>query len=152
MSTSKPRITITLEPHPYEVLRRLSAVNGNSMSSIITQLLDVGIGPLERMVVVAEQLQAMPQEARQEVSDSIHRAEAKLMPIMIDALDQADFFIRDAEARVVPPLQKPSREGSRLRGEGVGDLRVSAKKTPRPVTRGSGHPKAQKTGSRRGRV
>lgn len=50
MATSKPRITVTIDPAVHETLRQLSELQGVSMSSIVSDLL-VTIDPVQRRVV-----------------------------------------------------------------------------------------------------
>ena len=85
MSTSKPRITLTLEPAVYEVLRRLSSASGDSMSAVVTSFLDVAVPQMDRMVTILEQAKAIPQQARDELLGSLERGEAKLLSALDDA-------------------------------------------------------------------
>jgi hypothetical protein len=147
MSTTKPRITLTLEPRAYEIVRRLAAANGASMSSTITEFLDVALPPMERLVVVLEQAVAMPEATRQQVRDSIGRAEAKLLPALAGNLAQMDFLIeatgREIERAVQPQPERRSRDG------GGGTKRGG---TPGLVTRGSGPQKRPIKGAKNGRL
>jgi hypothetical protein len=136
MPTEKPRITISMEPHAYEVVRRLSAASGESMSRVVTQFLDVAVAPMERMVVVLEQAKAMPKETTEAVRASILRAEAKLLPkVMANIVEQNDLFLAE--------WAKPAL----AEGAGEAEPRTRPKKrpsTPVPVTRGSGPRKVAK--------
>lgn len=125
MSTTKPRITITLEEHQHEVLRRLAAASGDSMSQIVAGFVDLAVPSLERVVLVMERANAAPQEVRTGLADAISRAEQELMPGIVAGLDQADLFLAEVAKAAAP---KDS--------------------TPVPVTRGSG---GGKTLTRRGR-
>ena len=138
MATEKPRITITLEPRVYEVVRRLSAASGDSMSRVVTQFLDVAVPPMERMVVVLEQAKAMPKETADAVRASILRAEAKLLPsVMANFVEQNDMFLAEFAKPTAPAALAP--EG-RAR-----PARVAL--TPVAVTRGSGPRKVAKGGA-----
>jgi hypothetical protein len=75
MPTAKPRITITLEPHPHEVLSRLSAVGGQSMSSIVSEYVNLALPSLERLVVVLEQASTAPKQAHAGLAAALERAE-----------------------------------------------------------------------------
>lgn len=50
MATSKPRITVTLDPAVYSTLQGLSDLQGCSMSSIVSDLL-VLVDPVQRQVL-----------------------------------------------------------------------------------------------------
>lgn len=136
MSTSKPRITLTLEPHAYEVVRRLSAAGGASMSATITGFLDVALPAMERMVVVMEAAKGMPEKTRAEMRESVDRAEAALLPVLTQVVEQADMFIA-AEALLIK-----ARDGDEVRSRSARPKVVS---TPVPVTRGSGQTNREKT-------
>lgn len=143
MATNKPRITLSLEPHVYEVLRRMSEAGGKSMSSSVTGLLDVALPALERMVVVMEAAKAAPEQTMQEVGDMVARAEARVLPAIAALVDQSDLFL--------------AQELERHRGRAAGGAaaRIAAPvggSTPVPVTRGSGRQKGRKSGVKHGRV
>ncbi len=146
MSTTKPRITLTLEPRAYEIVRRLAAANGTSMSATIAEFLDVALAPMERLVVVLEQASAMPQATREQVRESIGRAEAKLFPALAGSLAQMDFLI-DATGREIERAAGAQPE-RRSRDGGAGAKR----QTPGPVTRGSGPRKVALKGAKNGRL
>lgn len=95
MPTSKPRITITLEPHAHEVLSRLSSASRQSMASIVTEILDTAIPSLERVVVVLERAATASQEVRDGVAAAVERAERELMPTLLAAAGQSDLFLAD---------------------------------------------------------
>jgi hypothetical protein len=135
MATTKPRITISLEPHVYEVLRRLSFAGGRPMSAAVTGFLDVALPALERMVVVMEAAKGMPQKARAELKASLDRAEAELLPAVAAVVDQSDMFLDEALTAA------RARNGAEVRGRSP---RPKAVSTPVPVTRGSGRTKAAK--------
>lgn len=95
MPTSKPRITITLEPHAHEVLSRLSSASRQSMASIVTEILDTAIPSLERVVVVLERAATATEEVRAGVAAAVERAERELMPELLAAAGQSDLFLAD---------------------------------------------------------
>ena len=80
MTTTKPRITITLEEEAYALLQRMSAQRGKSMSAIVTDLLDSAAPSLERAAVLLQQAQ-MTQEEEVE-----REVEALLHPKMSDTM------------------------------------------------------------------
>ena len=131
MPTTKPRITLTLEPHVYEVLRRLSAASGDSMSEIVAEIVGVAVPSLERVVVVLERARAAPQEVRAGLAAAIDRAERQFLPAVRNALDHQDLFFADMEGATRAPKRRS---------------------TPGPVTRGSGTGKTRKKPTRRGKV
>ena len=138
MATSKPRITITLEPRVYEVVARLSRANGESMSSIVTGFLEVAVPPMERMVVLMEQALAAPEEARAGLAASLAEAEKRILPDLVHAIGQADMFVVEATKDVKRAAPRSGAE--RPRGA------PGALPTPVAVTRGSGPRKGAPAG------
>jgi hypothetical protein len=146
MPTAKPRITITLEPRTHEVLARLSAAGGDSMSALVTQFVDLAVPSMERLVVVLERARAAPEETRAGLAAAIDRAERNLMPALQAAVDQRDLFLADLESktgREAAAAGAPAQRGRRASRAGGGKG-----STPVPVTRGSG----RHTGGSAGRV
>jgi hypothetical protein len=169
MSTKKPRITITLEPHAHEVLTRLSAVGGDSMSQIVAQFVDLALPSLERLVVVLERARSAAKETHVGLAAALERAERDLMPAIEGALKQGDMFFRDLEAVAsdVPQSDAQQPAAARLAG-GLVSIPTSSTaqaealpavppaasvspSTPVPVTRGSGTPECYKLPAKRGR-
>jgi uncharacterized protein (DUF1778 family) len=147
MATTKPRITVTLQPHSYDVIRRLAAAGGETMSKIVGDMLDVAIPSLERVVLVMEQAASMSQEAREGMRASFARAEADMAPGLANLIEQRDAFIDD----VVGAIEPDGKAKKRLTGAGEGAPAATARtapaaakkakkegSTPVPVTRGSG--------------
>jgi hypothetical protein len=153
MPTTKPRLTITLEPRTHQVLARLSRAGGDSMSSLITQFVDLAVPSMERLVVILEHAQRAPEEIKDGLRSALGRVEAETIPRVVEALGQGDLFIGDvalavhtASSRTAPPVaaaEARTPEGASRRG-----------KTPGLVTRGSGAPtrgaKAGRKGGRHG--
>lgn len=135
MATTKPRITITLEPRVYDIVSRLARANGESMSQIVTGFLDVAVPPMERMVLLMEQANAAPEEARAGLAASLARAEARVLPGLVKAVDQVDMFVA-GEIAAIEQRSLP-RSGGRAAQEAP-KRGVKRSVTPVPVTRGSG--------------
>lgn len=160
MATLKPRITITLDEHAHEVLRRLSAAGGNSMSAVVTDFLDVALPAMERMVVVLEQAKSANDEAKAAVRGSLDRAEAALLPTVTEAMANLnlDLFItgvaraphgwsegEEAAFREKSAAVYVREQAAKVASDGEAERRQlrprSGRLTPVPVTRGSGRSK-----------
>jgi len=72
MSTTKPRITITLDDKMHALLQRMSAQRGKSMSGIVTELLEGATPSLERAAVLLQQAQLTQEEVEREVEALLH--------------------------------------------------------------------------------
>lgn len=151
LSTKKPRITITLEPRAYEIITRLSAAGGSSMSEIVSGFIEVALGPMERMVVLMEQANDAPEEARVAVAAAVAQAERELLPGMTAMVAQNDMFLGALESAVgvSDAGLAPAPSGAAL-PHTAAPARASRKRsTPGSVIRGLGHPvPPMKTGKR----
>lgn len=131
MATTKPRVNVTLEPHRYELLKRLAALQGVSMSYLISDLLDTVAEPLERVCVVLEAASKAPQNVKEGLRTALDKAEREFLPRAAEVMDQADLFFAVATERLT--------EGGA--GDGAGRAApatgTGTAPDPRPVTRGS---------------
>lgn len=92
MATQKPRITITLEPHVYEVLTRLSELQGSPRARIVSDLLDSVVPVFERTCYVLQMAERATDGVNDDIRESLERSEAKLQAMMNDAMGQFDIF------------------------------------------------------------
>jgi hypothetical protein len=158
MPTENPRVNVTLRPHQYELLSRLSKAQGRSRSAVLVELLEMVTPVLERVVVVVEAASRAQTQARLGFIKSAEQAEAAILPHVQAALGQFDWLISEAEtAAHTPTASAPLAEGEGRKGAQPPRPRRSPKphgrrgKDPRPVTRGSGHkPKGGQNKRQRG--
>ena len=127
MATTKPRINVTLEPHRYALFKRLAALQGVSMSSLIGELLEAVAEPMERVCVVLEAAAKAPEELRTGLREAVDKAEASIMPNALSTLEQFDLFLGACEGMT----------GAATTGGRAADAGAVASPNPRPVTRGS---------------
>jgi hypothetical protein len=151
MATSKPRITITLEPRTYDVLSRMARVGDESMSQIVTSLIDLAVPSFERAVVLMERAAVAPDEVKDGLRAALHRADRAVLPRLLAAAEQGEMFLGDVESEVFPEGPVRSGGGQEV-GAGAGGRaapadqppapkrRKGAASPPVPVTRGVGTP------------
>lgn len=156
MATTKPRITITLEPRTYEVVSRMAKAGGESMSAVVTGIVDLAVPSFERAVAIVERAQSAGDEVRAGIKSALDRADRDLMPMLLEAVKQSDMFLAgvgheaaDGGAAPAPRRRRPVAGAAAPKvEEGVS--------TPVPVTRGSGgrQPGAKRAvkGAKRGPV
>lgn len=123
MTTTNPRITVTLQPQVHAVLKRLSALTKNSQSSLVGELLAESMPIFERMVEVldaAEQLRAKGMEATTEITDALKTAQHRLESQMGFSLEVMDLGNRP----ILEAAEKVQRRGA-------GDGKRSATPAPR---------------------
>lgn len=136
MPSVKPRLALTLPEHRHDLLKRLAGLQGVSMASVVTELLEECYPVLERVVVALEAAKSASESAKTGLRESCDKAIAEMEPYRDQFMDQFDLFMDGitrqaqggAEATETPP-----------RGGGLGAAAPSAASVnPRVVTRGSG--------------
>lgn len=80
MGTVKPRITVTLDLDDYELLKELSALNGESMSAIISGLVGAARPVLDRLVEFAKTFSDASAARQSDILALLEGAEAKVVP------------------------------------------------------------------------
>lgn len=130
MATTKPRITITLEKAQYELVRRMAKAQGQSMSSIVVETVEMIAPTMENVLVMLDSLANVREDVRQGLKQSAQRAEDIVTPLLGQALEQIDLFkkqISEAE-RQVPPTAVTAPASPRIARK--------SPKNPRPVITG----------------
>lgn len=122
MATTKPRITVTLEPDDYAIIRALSDMNGESMSSILAGLATVTRPVLSRVVEAGRAFEALSAQRQDAARDLLGDANAVIEPqlqsLQRDVLSLMDDFndalVIDPDPRFVIRGFRPPRETSPL--------------------------------------
>lgn len=94
MATTKPRITITLEPAQHDVLQRLAALQRAPMSRIVSDLLNEVTPTLEKLLITLEAASRAHQDVKANIRRTAEEAEAELQPLAAAALSQLDLFVQ----------------------------------------------------------
>lgn len=135
MATLKPRITISLNPHVYATVKRMSQLGGQPMASIISELLESVHEPLMRTVAFLEAAADAPQQVRDGLRQSFEAVEKDLYGVAGYTVSQIDWLTDQMQSGGVGhgggDALAAHRPGSKLRSAG-------RESTPVPVTRGSG--------------
>ncbi len=104
MATSKPRVNVTLEPEVYELLKRLSRLNGESMSKIIGDFLDSVTPVLARVADVLETAANVQDEARDDLRRIAEESERQFTPLYNQGMAFFDGVMTETEAALDPRL------------------------------------------------
>lgn len=144
MATTKPRITITLEPAAYNALRGLSTFSGEAMSSIVSEFLMMALPTLERMAATAQRISEAKGAELERIRTQIHDAQEVFEPLAMATLAQADFFLGQV-------AQEAPRGASATRGAS-GATVDSSPRTNRGVTPTPAKPLKPKPGAAAGEV
>ncbi len=142
MATTKPRITITLEPDQHDVLRRLADLQRTSMSKIVTEFLGEVRPILANVANALEAVQRASSDARAKFVRTAEVAEEELRPLAEFARNQFDMFAAEIgriEQEATPHTAAEEATGARgaraTRAHGASD--ASEGKGPRPVITGA---------------
>lgn len=106
MTTTNPRITVTLQPQVYAVMKRLSVLTRNSQSALIGELLAESLPIFERMVEVleaAEKLRSQGMAAGAEITGALETAQARLeaqMGLAFETMETGNRPLLDAAEKV----------------------------------------------------
>lgn len=96
MPTAKPRITVTLKDSQHKLLSALSELQGQSMSSIVVELLESCEPVLERLAVILKSAKEAPKITKEELRKNLDSAEAALLPMAAEMMGQLDLLVNVA--------------------------------------------------------
>lgn len=152
MPTLNKRVSLTLEPHRHDLLRRLAGLQRVSMSKVVVSILEEMYPVLERLCVSLESAKRAQESTRDGLKRAADQAISELEPLLMASLNQFDLFIgqiervadgvREATAPAVeagtPSADRPSGR-AKSKGGSAGGIGESPGGTDPPiVTRGSG--------------
>lgn len=145
MATDKPRITITLNPHVYATIKRMSELGGQPMSTIISELLDSVHEPFMRTVALLDAASQAPKQVKDGLRQSFEAVERDLYGVVGYSVAQMDWL---TEQLGKPPAGGVERQGaspaSATPGGGVSGKSRGGRSgavDPHIVIRGSGSPR-----------
>ena len=138
MPSANPRLALTLPPHRHELLKRLAALQGVPMSSVVSELLEECYPVLERVCVALEVAKNASDSAKAGLRESCDQALEELEPYRVAVSDQFDLFM-DGITRQLGADGEGVRDAARAAGA-PSPSAVGATVNPRVVTRGSGSP------------
>jgi hypothetical protein len=91
MATTKPRITVTLDPDVYGTLRNLAAMQERSISSLIAETMDMVHPVNKRVLEIATRASRAQQKSKESFRNSLTEAEksaSKMAGDLFEMLDQ----------------------------------------------------------------
>lgn len=112
MPTQKPRITITLTSRQHDVLRSLSSSSGQSMSSLLCEVLDTAFPVFERMAVTFQHLKQARDAEKAKIAKTLDQAQEAFEPIAAAAVSQFDLFMARVDRAAGAAGSAPSRAGA----------------------------------------
>jgi hypothetical protein len=108
MPTQKPRLTITLQPKTHAVLKVLSDKNGQSMASLINEVLDGFVPAFEFVLDAVEALEQAEDSKREQIKAQLEAAEGAMTPMLELMLNRADDALSEAKVTADLHPKNPS--------------------------------------------
>jgi hypothetical protein len=134
MPSLKPRLALTLPEHRHDLLKRLAVLQGVSMASVVTDLLEECYPVLERVVVALEAAKSASESAKTGLRESCDRAIDELEPYRDQFLGQWDMFMDGITRQAQGAGERAGRNDAHSPAPSAPSV------NPRVVTRGSGSP------------
>jgi len=153
MPTALPRLTITIQPHRHDLLKRLAALQGSSMAGVITETMELVYPVLERVCIVLEAAQRAQETRKDGLRAAVAKAEQELAPTLYEAISQFDLFMDEigdqvGADRAAASMQQVRKIMSRddTGGHGVGAAGdAAAGVNPRICNTGVRYPKTDES-------
>ena len=148
MSTTKPRITITLEPVTALQLKRISELTGNSQSSMVSEVLEQAAPVFERLIKILEAADAAKQSAEaaqqsvmiQSVGhlELAQRRVERQLGLVLEDFDEASAPLLAELEEVKRRSRKPARTGRGSGTRGTGSGGVSTQNLEKKIAQNEG--------------
>ena len=127
------------------------------MAGLVGETMEMMYPVMERVCVVLEAAKRAQETSKEGFRDSIAKAEAEMLPLMYQAVDQFDMFVDQAAeslgvkfdpaettSQVITRAMNGPKKPDEVAPGGAARRAVSATDNPRPVIRGSGMGKTAK--------
>lgn len=101
MATNRPRITVTLTDRQYEVLKSISDSTGDSMSSFLSELVELSLPTFERMAVTFAKIKEAQLANRDRLVTAIDEAQRQIEPLALAVAGQFDLFLGEVERSAI---------------------------------------------------
>jgi hypothetical protein len=152
MPTMNPRVAITLPPYRHALLKRMAKLQGVSMSSMVSNLLDEFYPVLERVCVALEMAQKAQESSRDGLRRAADKALEEIQPLLAASMQQFDMFMQtisvggDDRSNGGDPTKRSSSSPGGVKMEKTGRKTAGKNRLakgesggldPRIVTRGS---------------
>lgn len=108
MPTTKPRISITIEPEDLAVLDRYAQASGNPRASMIAQMIHAAVPELQRAAELIELANAAPANVIQGLVDDLHNATADAMGFLKPFHGDYELIMDMFEGNLPPAASQPA--------------------------------------------
>ena len=138
MATQNPRITITLHPETYAIVKELGRLNGESMSATVGGLLDQVAPVLQRIATVLTAAEQAKAAVKDRLADDMEEAQAKMeksLGVVLDdfeAMGQPFLDLFADVQRKAPKGAKAERARAQRKGPAGKEPRLLAARSATP--------------------
>jgi hypothetical protein len=103
MSTTKPRITVTLTEHQHEVLKAVCAASGQSMSAFLGELVELSMPTFEKMAQAFGKLRDVQRFEKERLAQALERSHGEVEGLARQAMGEFGRMIDVIQAAAEPP-------------------------------------------------
>ena len=135
MPTKNPRINITVTPERYELLKRLAGFQGTTMAGLVSETMELMYPVMERVCVVLEAASRAQESSKEGLRESIAKAEAELLPLLYQAVDQFDLFVDESAKSIGVNFDAEGKASDAIRNA-MNEERQSQQAAPRGASGG----------------
>lgn len=107
MPTKRPRVTVVMPVEMYGVLCGMKEVTGQSVSSLVVELLEVSVPSLQRLVDAFRPIKAAQLADRERISAALLQAQEDLQPLVQQAFSTWDSVHEVIEGAVGAAMAPP---------------------------------------------
>lgn len=119
MPTAKPRITISLNQHTYDVISSLAALQGTSRAGVVGDIIESISGALGRTVALLEAAANAPQEVKSGLVQSIESIHGDLVAACGDSTARLEDVFDGFAGHGQPPHSNTGVRVGEFRGPRV---------------------------------
>lgn len=137
MSTKyrNPRVIVAFKPHEYDIVKRLAAVTGTTMSKALHGQIEAVLPVLEKVVESLEAAQRTKGAARAKLLAQAMALHTEMDEVAAHALNQFDLFVSAAQGHAAASACERSDHAEQPRTVGGDATRSREKARPAPATR-----------------
>lgn len=135
MTTTRPRITVNLEPVTAQQLKRISELTGNSQSSMISEVLEQAAPVFERLILVLEAAEKAKERARESVDAVRVKSVERLNEAQQRIETQLGLVLEDFTQSTEPIIEDLEKVSRRRRSGAQAEARTAAAaRVPTPIS------------------
>lgn len=130
-----PRVIVAFKPHEFDIVKRLAAVTGTTMSKALHGQIEAVLPILEKVVESLEAAQRTKGSARAKLVAQAMTLHTDMDEVAAHALNQIDLFASAAQGHAAASANERSESAGQPQTVGGEARRTREKASPAPATR-----------------